>query len=70
MKPSEILQEFYDANLQRYAGFDPDTKQIASLANMVMKIGEILDQHQFILEGIIKGQEVSPQVAEAEGQKD
>ena len=43
-KPSERLKDFYQENLIRYKDFDPNTKQIATLSNMVKKIGEILDE--------------------------
>lgn len=44
MKYSEYLQEFYKSNEERYKDVDIDSRKIATLINMVMKIGEILDE--------------------------
>lgn len=43
MKPSEIIKELKIASDERYGFVDIDTRNIATLLNLVMKLAEILD---------------------------
>lgn len=44
LKPSERIQKMKEESEERYAGFDIDTKNIATALNMIHKIGEVLDE--------------------------